>query len=154
MTNQRGKTTILRPLKDIPSTLLLESGTQVAVYKDNESGLFLSLEVRGQVDVEYKGEHYKSVSEFPEGLINLIKTEGDKDMYLSAPSGEDNDSCDVEAYVHDRNWLEIFAEVDGVQTNVSDTVDAENYTDEEINEALEDIANQLLTAGRYSNSRV
>ena len=58
-------------LRDCVDSLLFNKGTQIAIYvtKDN----YVSLEVYGDVALEYKDEIYHSVDEMPKELISMIK---------------------------------------------------------------------------------
>ena len=57
-------------------SLLFESGTQIAYanFQKGKNKVYVSLEVRGQINIDYKGEIYTNPEEYPDELINLIKS--------------------------------------------------------------------------------
>ncbi len=60
-------------LSDIPSSMLLNSGTEIASYMNGNFRSVISVE--GDVKIDYKGVVYDRPSEFPEIVKYLIKSE-------------------------------------------------------------------------------
>lgn len=83
----------------IGDSMALDSGQEVARLdiKDGDEHTVLSVEVRGEVKVNYKGRHYTHASEMPEELIKLFNEDG------YSPFSE-------EMEVVDNNWFEIYIE--------------------------------------------
>ena len=118
-------------LTDIPDSMLLESETQVAAYHNEKTDVHLSLEVRGEVSVTYKEETYHGVKEFPEELRKKIYD----GSYLN----------DQDIYVGFNNWFELF-ELDEKDNCTGRTwvVDAENYTQADIDSLFADTEYEIL----------
>ena len=107
---------VFNSVENIPSSLLLDSGTEICSLKGN--GYDLRIEVKGEVRVTYKGVTYRTPSEFPEELKKIIR----------------ENPFDIEAngdvYIGNENWFEMF--VIGHENEYFDTVDIENLTDEQL----------------------
>lgn len=105
-------------------SMLFDSGTEIAsatFVRPNGDSVEVSLEVRGDVRVEYEGSIYTEPSEFPEGLRNRIETHpGDWD--ICAPSGEGNDEPCPDVFVEDNNWFEAIYTVEHDGCSYSDGV--------------------------------
>lgn len=100
-------------LKDYTDSLLFDSGTEVAsaTFEDNGLEINIILKICGDVRVLYKDIVYKSPSEFPEELKELIK------------KGEPNDDL----YIDSNNWFEfICGETEGVYCEWEDGVICED----------------------------
>ena len=96
------------------SSMLFDSGEEIArgIFSYEGEILEISLRVCGEVRVRYDGEVYRTPSEFPDDLIELIeKRPYDWDVY--APSGEDNDDTGEDIYVDANNWFEYLFDGDG-----------------------------------------
>lgn len=78
----------------------------------------ITIEVKGEVTVLYKGQFYYNASEMPEELLALFHT-GEYD-----PDPENLD-------VRENNWFEIFIEDNGVSVE-TEVVDVGGYTDENL----------------------
>ncbi len=140
----KSKTEVYQSLKDVVDSMQIDSETQIASYTDKENDIYLSLEVRGAVKVEYKGEYYTQPSDFPDELKNLIK-----DGYIEY---DENNvptklpfSYSPEVNVLDNNWFELFRlDKDGSPFGESWVVDCEEYTDADIDSLFEDTAAEIL----------
>lgn len=90
-------------LKRFTSSMLLDSGTTIAEIRCEEGNkkICVKLVVNGPVKVEYLEKIYETPSEFPSGLIKLIKEE----PYWT---------CHKDIYVFKHNWFEYIFEEDGV----------------------------------------
>jgi len=100
-----------KDLQPYVDSMLFDSGEQIA-YMSYESGEWLinvSLEVCGEVRVEYKGESYRYPSEFPDELREKIKNDMWWELY--APSGEGNDETEQLLYVDNNNWFEYIYDI-------------------------------------------
>lgn len=60
-------------IKGVRDCLLLDSGTKVAYYKNSETNVRLSMEVVGDVELDYKGAKYCKPSEFSDELKEFIQ---------------------------------------------------------------------------------
>lgn len=89
-------------LSQYVDSMLFDSGTEIAnmVAETNGKEIEISLEVRGEVKVDFDGEIYRHPSEFPEVLSELIKTN---------PGCWD---CEDYVYVDMNNWFEYIYTVD------------------------------------------
>lgn len=89
-------------------SMLFDSDTTIAFgefqIEGKEEIFNIELVVNGEVDVDYKGYNYKSPYDFPEELIDKIKT--DPYWFCYAPSGETEDNEDGDIYVDMNNWFE------------------------------------------------
>ena len=117
-------------LTDINDSMELNSNQEIASYE--KDGFVVTLEVRGAVRVVYKNNVYKDASQMPEELIRIFH------------DGKVLDNEDL--YVDDNNWFETFFwERNGNSlewTRLSDVVDAENSSPEDIREFLKDCFNE------------
>lgn len=122
-------------MSEISDSMLLDSGTEIAEYRDPENDIYLSIEVQGAVSVEYLGKVYHKPSEFPEGLISLISEDPLNLWYNEAVS------------VNLNNWFALIEwekNEQGVLEYKADTViDIENHTQEQIKDVFEDYANDI-----------
>lgn len=127
-------------LENIPDSMLLESDQVIAEYHNNEDNVHLSLEVRGEVKVDYKDQLYCGADEFPEELKSIIRNgyydeDGMHHTYMDHP-----DIC-----VLNNNWFELF-EMDDKDKCTGRTwlVDAENYTPADIDSLFMDTEADIL----------
>lgn len=102
-------------LFSVNDSMEVESGTELARLDTGDT--VVTLEVRGDVDVEYKGKSYRSPAKFPPELLEIMHNGYDSDE-----SGTLN--------VIDNNWAEVFCweKKDGGKlswTGQSDVVDLE-----------------------------
>ena len=131
-------------LRGVTDSMLLPSELVIARYKDPEEDIYLSLEVRGDVKIEYKGSCYIDVSQFPKELKEIIKngyiqtdTQGreHKEPYYHHP--------DISVY--ENNWFEVFVEDrNGNYLGDSVVVDAEDSTHKDIEILLGNIADEII----------
>ena len=117
-------------------SMLFDSDTVIAtmICEDNGCKITVDLMTRGDVDVYYKGNRYKSQCEFPKSLNELIKT--DSEWF---------DNEDVE--VVDNNWFEYIFDVYGDGVSYSDGVmfecDLSLYSIEELKADMLDVCKQI-----------
>ena len=126
-------------LEDVSDSLLLSSSRVVADYVDKTNNVYLSLEVRGEVHVTYKERDYYDVRDFPEELKSIIKDGYDEDGMHHSYS----DHPDIS--VLENNWFELF-EIDAHDNYLGRAlvVDAENYTQEDIESLFKETAEEIL----------
>lgn len=133
-------TTYYEDLENIPDSLLMESDTVIAEYHNDETNIHLSLQVCGEVKIEYKDSIYEGASEFPQELTDLIRN-GYYDEEGMHHSFEDN----PDVYVCNNNWFELFAEDEkGNKTHESWVCDCENYTAADIDSLFMDTEEEIL----------
>ncbi len=128
-------------LSNYVESMLFDSNEVVASGKFYFLGnkVEVSLEVRGEVAVDYKGETYHKPSEFPEELKELIK-EHPYDWSVYSPSGEGNDDCEGNIYVGMNNWFEYIYEAADYSDGIVCEDDISKETPESILEGLKGIA--------------
>lgn len=113
-------------LTNIPDSMLIDSDTEIArLTLDDFVVKYATLEVRGDVIVTFKGERYRTPSEFPEELKELIRND---------PNFWDPECSGV--YVVNNNWFKAFLWDENNQYLTSDYVDAENLSADSIKEML------------------
>ena len=86
----------------------------------------VTVEVRGEVNVTYKGENYRRPSEFPDELKERIANNPNV-WDITAPSGEGVDDGS-NLYVGSNNWFELFIWDKDHNCLSYDCVDVEGYT--------------------------
>ena len=89
-------------LSQYVDSMLFDSGERIAemVFEDNGFSCTISLEVRGEVRVEFDGTTYRYPSEFPLSLKENIKNN---------PGWW----CDPDLFVENNNWFEYTFTVNG-----------------------------------------
>jgi hypothetical protein len=112
-------------LSKVTDSMLIESDTCIAALEQNGEAL-ATLEVRGEVSVQYKGNDYHSVSEFPKDLKTLIEIDP---YWFNNP----------DVYVSMNNWFELF----NTSRYNSITVDPEKLSLKEIYELMADGLNAM-----------
>lgn len=119
-------------LTNINSSMELESGREIARLRRGDR--LVTVEVRGEVRVDYKKQTYKSVSQMPKDLVEMFR------------NGNAFNSKKV--FVDMNNWFEVFTWTlqDGkpVWTGNSDVVDVENNTPEQMRAFLTDVMNDYF----------
>lgn len=129
-------------LEQYNDSMLFDSDTVIAggKFEQDDKTIEISLCVRGEVSVNYKGETYHKPSEFPDELKQLIK---DKPY-------DWDDRKDI--YVSLNNWFEYIYEIDGY----SDGIMADSpFTEENILADMLDIAEeQFELANNRENDEV
>lgn len=115
-------------MQNINNSIVLDSGTEVAkMTKKTPNGtLVATLEIRGDVRVDYHKCRYRCASNMPKELIDMLNNWEDK--YASIVN------------VNMNNWLEVFLwTLEGnelIWTGDSDVVNAEGMTEKEIKNML------------------
>lgn len=124
---------IYEDLSDISDSMLMDSDTLIAKYLDEEKDIYLTLEVRGEVNVDYMGQTYRNPSEFPEALVQMIQDDPMNLWY--------NEAVEVDA----NNWFEAFVWNDKECTKfvTSEVVDVENLSKEELKTFMEEYAQDI-----------
>lgn len=126
-------------LSNINTSMELDSGQELARLYDDD--LCATLEVRGDVRVLYEDELYKAPSQFPEELMKLFH-DGKADSYHGVE-------------IAFNNWLEVFVwkvvkDDKGNEkldfAGLSDVVDAEGNTPDEIRGLLSDCIKECRAA--------
>lgn len=130
-------------LTDINDSMELEPGEEIAcLVKGNYEA---TLEVRGEVRVEYKGVDYSTIAQMPQELKDYFHN---KNWGLDHHIGEDEDNEDDEVIVYDNNWFEIFLwEKKGKElewTGIAVVVDAENMEPSRVEEMLEELIDESM----------
>lgn len=119
-------------LTDINDSMELESGQEIARYE--KDGFVVTLEVHGDVRVIYDDTSYRSVHSMPEELI---------EMFHNGTAGTNPD-----VYIDMNNWFEVFfwERKDNilVWTGLSDVVDYEKSSPEELESLLKDCYTDYL----------
>lgn len=111
-------------ISKVKDSMQFESDTVIVDMEDSECGLTASIEVRGEVNVTWKGKEYRKVSEFPEDLMHEIMTNP------NWANGED-------IYVSNNNWFEVFVrDTDGFCL-LSDVVDIGGIAGERVIKLLD-----------------
>lgn len=105
-------------LSQYTESMLFDSGEEIAYgeFQVNGHNVSVSLEVRGEVRVTYKGETYRTPTEFPDELKALIK-EHPHNWDAYSPSGEGNDKEDGNIFVGNNNWFEFIFSVEDEPEN-------------------------------------
>lgn len=103
--------TIAPGLVGITDSLLLDSCKEYASLKCGH--ITASLQVRGDVRVVFRGEAYRTPSEFPEELKAIIR------------GGAYDGSHEDELFIDDNNWFEVFVVKDGsnVFSDIAESLD-------------------------------
>ena len=96
----------------VDSMLFDEVCIATGVFENNNKTLTIDLKVCGDVSVTFKGEIYRTPSEFPDELIDIIRKHPNDWEYYS-PSGEKNDNAEGDVYVGLNNWFEYVFDGDG-----------------------------------------
>ena len=128
--------------------MLFPSGRVIATgkYSLNDKLCTISLEVCGEVAVEYCGTTYHDPESFPDELVAKIKANPGT-WEMCAPSGEGNDSeqeCS-NVYVNMGNWFE-YLTVSGRSFTEGFVCDGDisTYTPEDIRSEMADLAAEIL----------
>lgn len=127
-------------LSKYTDSMLFDSNHVIAtmICEDNGDKITVDLMTRGEVDVYYKGNRYRNVSEFPKDLKKLI--EMDPEWF---------DNKDVE--VIDNNWFEYIYDVVGEGISYSDGImfedDLSTYSIEDLKEDMTQVCNYVATEG-------
>lgn len=133
---------IHKDLANITDSMLLESGTVVAEYHNEEENIHLSLEVVGNIALTFKGKNYYGASEFSDELRSLIeaghyqsKFPAEKVLWTKHPDLE----------IRSTNWFEVFEVTkEQVRTGRSWSEECEGYEARDIEELFLEIESKLL----------
>lgn len=118
-------------MREINDSMLIDSNTTIASLA-LPNGDKATIEVQGDIKVEFEGKYYQNPSEFPATLKDLIKNSTfDNPWY-------ENDKV----IVWENNWFEVFYIKNGTYMPESDCVDIENSTEEELYNILADFINE------------
>ena len=123
-------------------SMLFDKGTQFAegtFMVDDEHKVWISLEISGEVSVDYKGVRYNAPSEFPDELKDLIRNHPE-DYYMYASSGEGNDEEEGDISIRLNNWFEYIYTIDDKWSDgVLEESDLTKLSPEDIKETMLDI---------------
>lgn len=131
---------VYEDLSEISDSMLMQSGTIIAEYEDDENELYVTYEVQGDVNVRYKDEYYHGEDEMPEELKDIIKR------------GELFDHPDV--YVGNNNWFsctEWSEKGFGGFATFDDVANLENMNPKAIAEDIKELAEFLLDERKKEN---
>lgn len=115
-------------IEDIVDSLQLDSGTVIARLTLDD-GSSATLEVRGEVRVEFDGDIYYEPSDFPQELQDII--------------AEGKAYDDDRVRVGDNNWFELYYEKDKDCEPEADCVDVEGLSAAEIYEVMANYVNDI-----------
>lgn len=123
------KFTQYEDMTNIVDSMELDTGTTICELETDKG--YCTIEVRGEVSVDYKGVRYKYPSEFPEELKKLIH-EHPYDWDVYAPSGEGNNEPVGDIDVHLNNWFEAFWGRNPKEAYDYDVVDVEGKSSSQL----------------------
>lgn len=120
----------IKGIEKINDSMECSSGVELAYYQ--EDGYAVTLEVHGDVKVDYKGDRYYDAADFPEELLKKFH------------DGTWGDDPDINAI--DNNWFEVFFwEVENGKLRDmgwSDVVDIDFDSEEDARSFLKDTLQQ------------
>lgn len=119
---------VFENLENVKDSMQFNSNTEIALLTLG-NGKTASIEVGGEVMVEWNGERYSSPSEFPQELKNLIET-------------DDRWEDDERVYIHNNNWFELFYNASDSCPEHCEVVDVERKSKKEIYELMVDTINK------------
>ena len=126
---------IFEPLPTMVDSMLFSSYTTIAkMVCETEEGeeLFLSLEVRGEVSVQFNGLVYNNPGKFPATLKSLIKNHPNHWSILT----KDNTGSPVDIYVDNNNWVEYIFDYDGHSDGIICEENISALTNEELKQKM------------------
>jgi len=115
-------------MTNIVDSLQLSSGTTIATLEVG-NGTVATVEVRGEVNIDFDGITYRNPADFPEELKRIIA----EDRLLETEYGD-------RLYVDANNWFEFFLSKEGDFLNY-DVVDVEKSTTAELYELMAETIN-------------
>lgn len=119
-------------MNDISDSMMLDSN-QIIASMLTENDIMIYLEVKGEVRVTFEGETYRSYSEFPPELKDLIANDRQWEL-------------DDRVYVGNNNWFEAFVSGSALEdagiAEESDVVDIENCSYGSLFNVCKDIADR------------
>ena len=89
---------VYEDLTQIKDAMQLDSNTELCTYISADKKFAVTIEVRGEVEVDYNGKNYRQASDMPNDLLELL---GDPNNWYSGNEDEG-------LYVSNNNWFEIF----------------------------------------------
>ena len=122
-------------LSKYTTSMLFDSGSSIASAEFSYKGIkhCVTLNICGEISVNYKGENYKRVEDFPEELVELIKK-----------NPNDFDVCSDDVFVWNNNWFEYLEE-----DNLDGVIYEDDLSKASPDEILEDMKN--IAATWYEN---
>ena len=119
---------VYEDLTQIKDAMQLDSNTEICAYYSADNKFAVTIEVRGEVDVDFNGKNYRQASDMPKELLELL---GDPNNWYSGDADEG-------LYVSNNNWFEIFVwyvtedgEI-GEWTGSSDVIECGGETNDEL----------------------
>lgn len=115
-------------MTDICDSMQLDSGTTICTLECDKGTC--SIEVRGEVSIDFNGTRYKVPSEFPPDLKEIVR--------LGGLANLDNPQCKHikgydSLYINFNNWFEAFWNTDPEHRQDDyDVVDIEHYTPDQL----------------------
>lgn len=122
-------------LSQYVDSMLFDSDTNIATgtFEYGDKKIQICLDVRGEVDVDYKGENYRQPSDFPEDLRDKIKKDP---LYVW---------YDDEIAVSNNNWFEYIMYVEDGDKKYSEGIMFEDspsdYTPQKLKQNMIDTIN-------------
>lgn len=159
---------IHKDLANITDSMLLESGTVVAEYHNEEENIHLSLEVVGNIALTFKGKNYYGASEFSDELRNLIEAgyyqrggfqplfRGGKmsgvtphrPLFSKFPAEKALWTKHPDLEIRSTNWFEVFEVTkEQVRTGRAWSEECDGYEARDIEELFLEIESKLLERG-------
>lgn len=133
-------------LTQIKDAMQMDSNTEICSYISPDKKYMVTIEVRGEVDVDYNGENYRQASDMPDELLELL---GDPNNWYSG-------DMDEGLYVSNNNWFEIFIYltdeegIEGDWTGVSDVIECAGETDEQLmNDCIDYLDTYIKSRGGF-----
>ena len=120
-----------KDLRNISDAMLLSSGTVVATYTAPKMGINLALRVAGDVNLTYKGQVYRDVSEFPDELKALMTYDN---KFRQHP----------DVNVLNNSWFELVQTDNNGNIIEAEVADPENYTEDEIKALFDDKVSEII----------
>ena len=133
-------------LTQIKDAMQLDSNNVICSYLCPNKKYMVTIEVEGEVDVDYNGENYRQASDMPDELLELL---GDPNNWYSGDADEG-------LYVNSNNWFEIFiyyTDENGKEdewTGVSDVIECAGETDEQLmNDCIDYLDTYIKSRGGF-----
>ena len=133
-------------LTQIKDAMQLDSNNVICSYLCPNKKYMVTIEVEGEVDVDYNGENYRQASDMPDELLKLI---GDPHTWYSGDADEG-------LYVNANNWFEIFIyytdenDKEDEWTGVSDVIECAGETDEQLmNDCIDYLDTYIKSRGGF-----
>lgn len=113
--------TLNKKPEEVKDSMQFDSYTEIArlTFVENGEEIASAIEVRGEVEVEYKKKTYLAPSDFPKKLVSMIK------------KGRDWEH-NPDVFVSMNNWFEVFVDDEDSRSFQSDCIDLNSNSAEEI----------------------